>query len=172
MVSAVNRPKRRSSAAAEDDTWFPPFMEVSDDEYQRLVREHGRLEWGRRAVDATHFEAVDEPDPALRIRYVQAGSTLGPNSDLAEVVLGEGDDVVEVALFERTVWGVYPDGTEASEKLMAVASFVEIGLNRPLGNRAVIDATTGVRLQPLDIDAALPPRRRYGPRGCPRWLWQ
>ena len=123
-------------------------------------------------VGDAEYEAADGPDPVLRIGYRQAGTTFGPNNDLAEVVLSERGDVVAVALFERTVRGVYPDGTEASEKLMAVTSFVEIGLSRPLGNRAVIDATTGVHLEPLADDPALPPRRRYGPRGCPRWPWR
>jgi hypothetical protein len=149
-----------------EDRW------VSDAEYERLLGELGRLEWARRAIDVTHFEAVDEPDPALRVRYVQAGTALGPNCDLAEVVCREENDVIEVALFERAVCGVYPDGSEASEKLAAVTSFVEIGLQGPLGDRAVIDAMTGARLQPRDVNPALPARRRYGPRGCPRWLSQ
>jgi hypothetical protein len=149
-----------------EDEW------TSDADYEQLIREHGRLEWERRAVEATHYEAVEAPDPALRIRYIQAGTALGPNNGLAEVILRERGDAVEVELFERTVWGVYPDGNEASEKLAAVTSFVEIGLDRPLGDRAVVNAATGVRLEPLHIDPAVPPRRRYGPSGCPRWLWQ
>lgn len=57
-----------------------------------------------------------------------------------------------------------------AEKLMKVSSFVEVVLAAPLDGRAVIDAATGRRLESLDIDPSVPPRRRYGPRGCPRWL--
>jgi hypothetical protein len=111
-------------------------------------------------------------EEALRAggRYAQAGSAQGPNENLAEVVVTEDDDAVTIAPFERTVVGVYPDGWEASERLMKVSSFVEVVLAAPLNGRAVIDATTGRRLAPLPPRHDVSERRRYGPRGCPRWL--
>lgn len=150
--------------AVEDD-W------VSDERYEEALRAGGRLEWRRRAVDATGFEAlVQAAEPVLRVRYAQAGTVQGPNENLAEVVVAEDDDAVTIALFERTVVGVYPDGWDASEKTMKVSSFVEVVLAAPLDGRAVIDAATGQRLAPLPQRDDVSERRRYGPRGCPRWL--
>ena len=151
-------------SAVEDD-W------VSDERYEEALRARGRLAWRRRAVDATGFEAlVHATEPVLRVRYAQAGTVQGPNENLAEVVVTEDDDAVTIALFERTVVGVYPDGWEASEKLMKVSSFVEVVLAAPLDGRAVIDAATGQRVAPLPPRDDVSERLRYGPRGCPRWL--
>ena len=104
---------------------------VSDKRYNEALRAGGRLEWRRRAVDATGFEALMQAaEPVLRVRYAQAGTVRGPNENLAEVVVTEHDDAVTIALFERTVVGVFPDGWEASEKLMKVSSFVEVVARR------------------------------------------
>ena len=83
--------------------------------------------------------------------------------------MSETEDVVVIALFERVIGGVYPDGSLASEKLMAVVSFVEVELNQPLGPRTVVDESTGQALPPTPVNASVPERQRYGTRGCPRW---
>ena len=140
-----------------------------DDEYEAAVREGGRLETVRRAVEITGFEDLAGPSPALRLEYATAGTATGPNVPLAEVVIIEGDELVSVALIERVTWGVGPNGWELSEKSAKVHRFVEVPLLAVLGDRGVTDAADGRRVPRLALEDPNP-RTRYGPAGCPRWI--
>lgn len=142
---------------------------LDDDAYQANLRAAGPLETVRRAAEIAGFEADDGPPARLRLRYATAGTAAGPNAPLAEVVVIEGLDVVSVSLLERVTWGVRPDGWEKGEKLAKVHRFVEVLLMSALGDRRVIDGSTGAAIPRLELSDPNP-RTRYGEAGCPRWV--
>jgi hypothetical protein len=130
------------------------------------------LAWVERAVPWSVFER--EGEATLRIFYVQSGSAEGPDAALAEVSVRESSSAVEVRLFERVLAGTYSDGSTAASAAGAVAACLEIALAQPLGERKVIDGTSGQSARTLDGNA--PPGEgdwfllRALARGCPRWV--
>jgi hypothetical protein len=102
----------------------------------------GQQRWVREPVGWTQFGAGGG-EHRVRIFYA-AGS-------LAEVVVAESAQTVAVSLFRRTLGGEGEAGTRC----------VEVELAQPLGERRLIDGTTGVEAQRSDEDA---------PEPCPLWV--
>ena len=105
--------------------------------------------------------------------YTQAGTGSGPGAAIAEVVVHETFSVVAITLFERELAGTYPDGAVAARALAAVPACIEVELEQPLGQRRVIDGSTGETARILDRGAREPSQDwiylKVFERGCPLW---
>ena len=133
-----------------------------------------RLYWARRPVEWNGFDPADDGH-GLRIVYAQAGTASGSGARIAEVLVVEDADKVAVTLVERHLDGAYPDGVEVGEKLARVTNFMEVRLMDRLGDRELIDGSTGKRPPRLDRDAPEDTRDRrildvMERQGCPVWL--
>lgn len=128
------------------------------------------LRWIRQPVRWDACSVGDDPR-LLRIHYIQAGTVAGPGAAIAEVVLSEEGATVSVTLFERDLAGTYPDGAGAGRALAAVSGCLQVRLQRPLGQRRVIDGSTGIEARRLD-EGDEDDRDRWQSavrRGCPIW---
>ncbi len=128
------------------------------------------LLWRRAACGWGEFSATNDSD-VIEVHYVQAGTAEGPGAAIAEVVVSEAGSTVSISLFERELVGVYPDGAGAARALAAVGGCLAVRLRSPLGQRRVIDGTTGLPARRLDPSSG-DDRRELdwaAQRGCPIW---
>jgi hypothetical protein len=140
------------------------------DPHERIAADPLRLV--RAPISWERYEAIDDP-PAIRVYYVQAGTGWGPGAAIAEVNVQETVRAVTIELVERELRGTFPNGAGAARALMGVPGCLEIALANHLGQRAVIDATTGQRRPRIDPDPRphSPDRQALShfAKGCPRW---
>ena len=185
LVSANDEPEavaRTCAALAQVfartlvDTWDvrtrpgpddPPIGD--DDEYEDEDIAEG-LHWVRSPIDWDAYD-LGEDERMLRIHYTQAGTASGPGAAIAEVVVTEFGSTVAVTLFERDLQGTYPDGAIAGRKMAAVGGCLQVRLSDELGQRRVVDGTSGI--EPRRLDPADDGDRRFleaaARGGCPVW---
>ena len=88
---------------------------------------------------------------------------------LSEVVVSDGWDVVAVTLFRRATIGTYPDGSVSVELLDLKYSCVAVVLDGALGDRKIIDGSTGEPGEPFTADDELW-QSLTTQDGCPMWV--
>jgi hypothetical protein len=110
-------------------------------------------------VSAAIEEAVDhlvEPGPLVKVSWHRAAARSSDPSLLcviwtsggeppARVDVDEGTDAVTVTLYERERPDRSADGTPIAYAPVAVTRHVDVRLDEPLGERAVIDGSTGLQ---------------------------
>ena len=118
-------------------------------------------------LKAREWEAFVVPganEPVVRVLYSSAGTADGPTFELGLVEIFEGPRAVTVTLYERIERG--------HNKLAFVMCGVDAVLSESLGERRMVDGTTG-RVMPLLHDAGPDYQesiwRRGAARTWPRW---
>jgi hypothetical protein len=135
------------------------------------------LEWQPEPVELLRYDAVDGDECTLRIFFDLVG-VRSPGYSLSDVWTSESYERVAVTVIRRDLEGVGPDGTEHGRKLNGCLSCVQIPLRSPLGNRQVIDGSTGLTVTQLDPAPAFDPEQGdldhhlgelVRTDGCPLW---
>jgi hypothetical protein len=150
-LDAVRRAIGQHFGAAIGDGMEVRSEQTADEEPAEAPAPAGEMRWVREPIAWTRFgEGAGER--RVRIFYRQTGGV----DLIAEVVVAESAETVAVSLFQRTL-----DHPDASEKTIAAARGVEVELAEPLGERRVIDGTTGIEAERTDEGA---------PELCPLWV--
>ena len=143
----------RTVPRADDDAVF-----ADDDDL-----DEGPLRCVREPLGWSEYADGDELT-LLRVHFTHSGSA--HDAALAEVIVTESGPTVSISLFQRQIWGTYPDGATAATPAVAVFGCVQVRLARPLGQRRVIDGTTGLLAQRVAENSD---HRWIERHGCPIW---
>ena len=117
------------------------------------------------------WQAYDLLEEGRGIRVFYGHS---PSEAVADLVLSESAEIVAITLFERSLEGVYPDGSVPAKSAVGTASCLEVRLDERVAERRIIDGSTGraTRLRALDAPEGTLDRFFSAAleRGCPRWI--
>jgi hypothetical protein len=150
---------------------------MSDDVWDGSDEAGERLEWLAEPVELLRYDPVDDDPCAVRIFFDLVGDH-APGSSLSDVRTSEARDRVVVAVIRRNLVGVRPDGDAYGTKLVSCLAGVQIILSTALGDRQLIDESTGRVVRPLERAPVVDPE--YGDlddhlgelartEGCPLW---
>jgi hypothetical protein len=150
-LDAVRRAIAQHFGAVVGDGLEVRSEQTADDEPAETATPVDAMRWVREPVAWTRF-GEGGGERRVRIFYTQTGGV----DLIAEVVVAESAQTVAVSLFQRAL-----DHPDASEKAVAAARGVEVELAEPLGERRLIDGTTGIEAQRTGEAA---------PEICPLWV--